>query len=76
MMALSEKLSLPADTYLPYLDLVATAIAADIVPITGENRTLTFYGLRQVNESPNNGYGHSCSWQVSANRYLSITSFL
>lgn len=55
MMALSEKLSLPADTYLPYLDLVATAIAADIVPITGENRTLTFYGLRQVNESPNNG---------------------
>ena len=76
MMALSEKLSLPADTYLPYLDLVATAIAADIVPITGENRTLTFYGLRQVNESPNNGIRALMQLAGISNRYLSITSFL
>ena len=34
----------------PYLDLVAVAIAADIVPITGENRILTHYGLQVVNE--------------------------
>jgi single-stranded-DNA-specific exonuclease len=34
------------------LDLVATAIAADIVPITDENRTLAFFGLQQVNQSP------------------------
>lgn len=52
MMALSEKLSLPDHTYLSYLDLVATAIAADIVPITGENRTLAYYGLKKVNEDP------------------------
>jgi single-stranded-DNA-specific exonuclease len=38
-----------------YLDLVATAIAADIVPITGENRTLAFYGLRQINTNPRVG---------------------
>jgi single-stranded-DNA-specific exonuclease len=52
MMALSEKLGLPEESYLNYLDLVATAIAADIVPITGENRTLAFYGLKKVNENP------------------------
>ena len=38
-----------------YLDLVAISIASDIVPITGENRILTYYGLRQVNESPSTG---------------------
>ena len=38
-----------------YLDLVAIAIAADIVPITGENRTLTFLGLKQLQNSPRLG---------------------
>jgi single-stranded-DNA-specific exonuclease len=52
MTALTEKLSLPEDTYLAYLDLVATAIAADIVPITGENRILAYYGLEKVNQNP------------------------
>lgn len=52
MMALAEKLNLPESSYLKYLDLVATAIAADIVPMTGENRVMAFYGLKQVNESP------------------------
>ncbi|WP_291285626.1 single-stranded-DNA-specific exonuclease RecJ [Flavobacterium sp.] len=40
---------------LPYLDLVATAIAADIVPITGENRILAFYGLQVINSNPRPG---------------------
>ena len=52
MQALSEELKLDDNAYLQYLDLVATAIAADIVPITGENRTLAFYGLKKVNEDP------------------------
>jgi len=38
-----------------YLDLVAIAIAADIVPITGENRILAFYGLQVINQQPRNG---------------------
>ena len=38
-----------------YLDLVATAIAADIVPITGENRVLAYYGLQVINTNPRNG---------------------
>lgn len=50
--ALAERLGLPSDSYLQYLDLVATAIAADIVPMTGENRILTYYGLQKINENP------------------------
>jgi len=41
--------------FLPYLDLVATAIGADIVPITGENRVLAFHGLQVINSSPRTG---------------------
>lgn len=40
---------------LPYLDLVATAIAADIVPITGENRVFAKFGLDVINASPRPG---------------------
>lgn len=39
-----------------YLDLVATAIGADIVPITGENRILAFYGLQVINKKPRIGF--------------------
>lgn len=53
--AIAEKLALPAETYLKYLDLVATAIAADIVPMTGENRIMAFYGLKKINENPSTG---------------------
>jgi len=38
-----------------YLDLVAVAIGADIVPIVGENRVLAFYGLKRLNENPRAG---------------------
>ena len=38
-----------------YLDLVATAIGADIVPITGENRVLAYFGLQVINSSPRPG---------------------
>lgn len=44
------------DDLTPYLDLVATAIGADIVPITGENRVLAFYGLQVINSNPRIGF--------------------
>jgi single-stranded-DNA-specific exonuclease len=50
--ALAQQLQLPENRYLVYLDLVATAIAADIVPLTGENRILAYLGLQQINTSP------------------------
>ena len=40
---------------LEYFDLVATAIGADLVPITGENRVLAYYGLRVINKNPRPG---------------------
>ncbi len=43
------------DDFVPYLDLVATAIAADIVSMNGENRILAFHGLQVINSEPRNG---------------------
>ena len=43
------------EDFLPYLDLVATAIAADIVPMNGENRILAYFGLQIINQNPRNG---------------------
>ena len=50
--ALADTYNLPPESYLQFLDLVATAIAADIVPLTDENRTMAFFGLQKVNQSP------------------------
>jgi single-stranded-DNA-specific exonuclease len=40
---------------IPLLDLVAVSVASDIVPIMGENRILTYHGLRQINSNPSVG---------------------
>lgn len=50
-----EKFGYDPDLLFDYLDLVAVSIAADIVPITGENRVLAFHGLKKLNESPRMG---------------------
>ncbi|ASZ15164.1 single-stranded-DNA-specific exonuclease RecJ [Chitinophaga pendula] len=50
--ALAQKKGIPIQQAYRFLDLVATSIAADIVPMTGENRVLAFHGLVKVNESP------------------------
>lgn len=46
---------IPFSELTPLLDLVAVSIASDIVPITGENRTLMFFGLKQLNTFPSIG---------------------
>lgn len=43
------------ENIMQYLDLVAVSIASDIVPITGENRVLTYFGLKKLNENPSPG---------------------
>ncbi|MDA9810627.1 single-stranded-DNA-specific exonuclease RecJ [Flavobacteriaceae bacterium] len=53
--AVQQRMELPEKELFCYLDLVATAIAADIVPIIGENRILTFLGIEQLNQSPRVG---------------------
>jgi len=62
--ALTEAMNLPAESAFDHLDLLATAIAADIVPITGENRILAFHGLKKANENPN--YGIKALMQLSS----------
>ncbi len=54
--ALAEYYNLPVENTYKYLDLVATAIAADIVPIVGENRILAYVGLQKINTNPLPGY--------------------
>jgi single-stranded-DNA-specific exonuclease len=53
--ALAQQFGIDEEHYNCYLDLVATAIAADIVPMTGENRIMAFYGLQKINSDPNPG---------------------
>ncbi len=53
--ALCKTLHLPDEKAYRYLDLVATAIAADIVTMVDENRIMAFYGLKKVNTDPNPG---------------------
>ncbi|MCS6991720.1 MAG: single-stranded-DNA-specific exonuclease RecJ [Chitinophagales bacterium] len=53
--ALAKKLGRPYEVVNEFLDLVAVSIAADIVPVTGENRVLAHFGLRKINRQPNPG---------------------
>jgi len=63
-----------------YLDLVVVSIASDIVPITGENRVLAYYGLRRINTQPragleailnvSNKYSKAFSQEGQAKQYI------
>ncbi len=53
--AYSRVHGIPFSKIYHYLDLVAVSIASDIVPITGENRVMAYFGLKQLNESPRTG---------------------
>ncbi|MFV5686049.1 single-stranded-DNA-specific exonuclease RecJ [Flavobacterium sp. GB2R13] len=53
--ALGQKREETIEDLFPYLDLVAAAIAADIVPMTGENRVLAYFGLQVINTEPRPG---------------------
>jgi len=73
--ALGQKLNIEEARIYCYLDLVATAIAADIVPLTGENRILAFHGLNQVNSSPSNGI-KALMFLSKAEREMHITNLV
>ncbi|NBJ08216.1 single-stranded-DNA-specific exonuclease RecJ [Duncaniella freteri] len=55
MQAFAISNSLPMGDLEGMLDLVAVSIAADIVPMVGENRILTYFGLKRLNSNPNIG---------------------
>ena len=53
--AFSQRNGYPLSEIEPLLDLVAVSVAADIVPLTGENRVMTHFGLKQLNSNPSFG---------------------
>jgi single-stranded-DNA-specific exonuclease len=53
--AYSRVHGIPFSKIAHYLDLVAVSIASDIVPLTGENRIMAYFGLKRLNESPRIG---------------------
>ena len=55
MQAFAKNNGIPFSRLIPLLDFCALSIAADLVPIEGENRTLAFHGLKQLNQSPSTG---------------------
>lgn len=55
LQALHRQAGKSVEELVPYLDLVATSIAADIVPMNGENRILAYHGLKVINENPSVG---------------------
>lgn len=87
--ALAGVFNEPFDELLQYLDLVAISIAADIVPITGENRLLAHYGLKLINSKPRLGLEAVLSYskivrgelrdddkQLAFNREMSISDLV
>lgn len=55
MQAFAKNNNIPFSRLIPLLDFCAVSIAADIVPVTDENRILAFHGLKQINQNPNIG---------------------
>ncbi len=58
------------------LDLVAVSIAADIVPMTGENRVMTYYGLKRLNSNPNLGLKSIIKICNLSNREITISDVI
>lgn len=54
--AIASRKNIPFNTLNKYLDLVVVSIASDIVPITGENRILAYFGLQLINQNPRPGF--------------------
>ncbi len=69
--AYSRVHGIPFSSIFQYLDLVAVSIASDIVPITGENRVMAHFGLKQLNEAPRTGLKEIIR-ESEVNRILSI----
>ena len=55
MQAFAKNNGIPFSRHIPLLDFCAVSIAADLVPVEGENRTLAFHGLKLLNQSPSTG---------------------
>ncbi len=76
MQAFAKNNGIPFSRLIPLLDLCAVSIAADIVPVTGENRTLAFHGLKQLNQNPSTGLRAIIEICGLANRSLTMSDIV
>ncbi len=75
--AYAIRAQIPMEQIYPLLSLLAMSIASDIVPVTGENRILAFYGLRQINRHPSVGIRAILSAAgVSPNHTITISDLV
>jgi single-stranded-DNA-specific exonuclease len=83
--AIQKEKNRPFDEILNFLDLVAISIAADVVPLTGENRVLAYYGLKVINRCPRVGIEailsyskikHEANSKLYFNRELTISDLV
>ena len=64
---------IPFENLIPFLDLVAVSIASDIVPMVGENRTLAYFGLQQLNIAPRIGLRSLCKIAGLSGKEINIS---
>lgn len=76
MQAFAKNNGIPFARLIPLLDFCAVSIASDIVPVTGENRTLAFHGLKQLNQNPSTGLKAIIEICGLANRELTMSDIV
>ena len=76
MQAFAQNNNIDFSRLKPLLDLVVVSIASDIVPITGENRVLAYFGLKQLNENPRLGLKSIINLCGLANKDITISDIV
>ncbi|MGM9704855.1 MAG: single-stranded-DNA-specific exonuclease RecJ [Prevotella sp.] len=76
MQAFAKNNNIPFSQLLPLLDFCAVSIAADIVPVTGENRILAYHGLKQLNQNPGTGLKSIIDICGLSNREISMSDII
>ena len=76
MQAFTKNNGIPFSRLIPLLDFCAVSIAADLVPVEGENRILAFHGLKQLNQSPSIGLKAIIEICGLANRELTMSDIV
>ncbi|MBL4708308.1 MAG: single-stranded-DNA-specific exonuclease RecJ [Flavobacteriales bacterium] len=73
MQAYSIKENIPIEKLLERIDILAVSICADIVPITGENRVLTYFGIQKLNQNPQAGFKAMLEIAQNKKKELTVT---
>lgn len=76
MQAFAAKENYPIEPLFELIDILAVSICADIVPITGENRVLCYYGVQKLNRSPQPGFKAMLDIANNKKKELSVTDIV